>query len=147
MLINFIISALKIIFLLGFLILIHEAGHLIVAKLCKVKVNEFLKKYDDELFLPQCRYDMEIEVSDVTYDFVQSLDLLEPTGNGNVKPLFKITLNEAKISPCKNNQSHISVMLDSGFQLFAFNYSKLGTSCSRIHFNFIITWYNNFFIN
>ena len=36
-----IISALKIIFLLGFLILIHEAGHLIVAKLCKVKVNEF----------------------------------------------------------------------------------------------------------
>ncbi len=36
-----IISALKIIFLLGFLITIHEAGHLIVAKLCKVKVNEF----------------------------------------------------------------------------------------------------------
>ena len=35
------ISAIKIIFLLGFLILIHEAGHLIVAKLCKVKVNEF----------------------------------------------------------------------------------------------------------
>ncbi len=39
--IAFIISAIKIIFLLGFLILIHEAGHLIVAKLCKVKVNEF----------------------------------------------------------------------------------------------------------
>ena len=36
-----IISAIKIVFLLGFLILIHEAGHLIVAKLCKVKVNEF----------------------------------------------------------------------------------------------------------
>ena len=36
-----IISALKITFLLGFLITIHEAGHLIVAKLCKVKVNEF----------------------------------------------------------------------------------------------------------
>ncbi len=36
-----IISAFKIIFLLGFLILIHEAGHLVVAKLCKVRVNEF----------------------------------------------------------------------------------------------------------
>jgi len=35
------INALKIIFLLGFLILIHEGGHCIVAKLCKVKVNEF----------------------------------------------------------------------------------------------------------
>ena len=36
-----ILSALKIVFLLGFLILIHEAGHMLVAKLCKVKVNEF----------------------------------------------------------------------------------------------------------
>lgn len=40
-LINFIIIALKVIFLLGFLILIHEGGHFLVAKLCKVKVNEF----------------------------------------------------------------------------------------------------------
>lgn len=39
--ISFIITAIKIIFLLGFLILIHEAGHFTVAKLCKVKVNEF----------------------------------------------------------------------------------------------------------
>ena len=39
--ISFIISAIKIIFLLGFLILIHETGHFIVAKLCKVRVNEF----------------------------------------------------------------------------------------------------------
>ena len=38
---GFIISAIKIIFLLGFLILIHELGHFLVAKLCKVKVNEF----------------------------------------------------------------------------------------------------------
>lgn len=38
---SFIISALKIIILLGFLIFIHEGGHCLVAKLCKVKVNEF----------------------------------------------------------------------------------------------------------
>lgn len=37
----FLINAIKIIFLLGFLILIHESGHFFVAKLCKVKVNEF----------------------------------------------------------------------------------------------------------
>lgn len=36
-----IISAIKIIFLLGFLIFIHEGGHFTVAKLCKVKVNQF----------------------------------------------------------------------------------------------------------
>ena len=39
--ISFIINAIKIIFLLGFLILIHEGGHFLVARLCKVKVNEF----------------------------------------------------------------------------------------------------------
>ena len=39
--INFLINAIKIIFLLGFLVLIHEGGHFLVAKLCKVKVNEF----------------------------------------------------------------------------------------------------------
>ena len=37
----FILNTIKIIFLLGFLIIIHEAGHFVVAKLCKVKVNEF----------------------------------------------------------------------------------------------------------
>ena len=36
-----IISIIKIIILLGLLIIIHEAGHMIVAKKCKVKVNEF----------------------------------------------------------------------------------------------------------
>lgn len=40
-LIAFLISAIKIIFLLGFLIFIHELGHFTVAKLCNVKVNEF----------------------------------------------------------------------------------------------------------
>ena len=37
----FFINALKIIFLLGFLIFIHEGGHFLIAKLCNVKVNEF----------------------------------------------------------------------------------------------------------
>ena len=39
--ITFIINAIKIIFLLGFLVFIHEGGHFLVAKLFKVKVNEF----------------------------------------------------------------------------------------------------------
>ena len=38
---TFLLNAVKIIFLLGFLVLIHEGGHFLVAKLFKVKVNEF----------------------------------------------------------------------------------------------------------
>ncbi|MCI8291312.1 MAG: RIP metalloprotease RseP [Clostridia bacterium] len=39
--ITFLINAFKIIFVLGFLVLIHEGGHFLVAKFFKVKVNEF----------------------------------------------------------------------------------------------------------
>ena len=47
---NFIIGALKIIFVLGFLIIIHEGAHFIVAKLCKIKVNEFSIGFGKEIF-------------------------------------------------------------------------------------------------
>ena len=39
--IGFLIAEIKIIVLLGFLIFIHELGHFSIAKLCKIKVNEF----------------------------------------------------------------------------------------------------------
>ena len=39
--ITFLISTIKIIFLLGFLVFIHESGHFLVAKACKIKVKEF----------------------------------------------------------------------------------------------------------
>ena len=38
---GFIITAFKIVIILGFLVLIHETGHFLVARLCKIKVNEF----------------------------------------------------------------------------------------------------------
>ena len=39
--VSFLISAIKIIFLLGFLIFIHESGHFLIAKACRIKVKEF----------------------------------------------------------------------------------------------------------
>lgn len=38
---NVLLNIIKIAFLLGFLIFIHEGGHFLVAKLCKIKVKEF----------------------------------------------------------------------------------------------------------
>lgn len=38
---SFLINAIKIVFTLGFLVLIHEGGHFLVARLCKVNVIEF----------------------------------------------------------------------------------------------------------
>lgn len=53
MIISFIISAIKIVFLLGFLIFIHEGGHFLVAKLCKVKVNEFAIGFGPKIWSKQ----------------------------------------------------------------------------------------------
>ncbi len=49
----FIVNALKIIFVLGFLVLIHEGGHFLVAKFFKVKVNEFSIGFGKKLFSKQ----------------------------------------------------------------------------------------------
>jgi membrane-associated protease RseP (regulator of RpoE activity) len=49
-LISFLVSALKIIILLGFLVLIHEGGHFLVAKLFKIKVNEFAIGFGPTIF-------------------------------------------------------------------------------------------------
>ena len=51
--IGFLITALKIIFVLGFLILIHEGGHFLVARLCKVTVNEFSIGFGPVIFKKQ----------------------------------------------------------------------------------------------
>lgn len=51
--ITFIISAIKIIVLLGFLIFIHELGHFTVAKLCNVKVNEFAIGFGPTIYKKQ----------------------------------------------------------------------------------------------
>ena len=50
---DFLITAIKIIFLLGFLIIIHEGGHFLVAKLCKVRVNEFSIGFGPKLWSKQ----------------------------------------------------------------------------------------------
>lgn len=51
--INTLITILKVIFLLGFLVFIHEGGHFIVAKLCKIKVNEFAIGFGPTIFKKQ----------------------------------------------------------------------------------------------
>lgn len=59
----FIITAIKIIFLLGFLIIIHEGGHFLVAKLCKVRVNEFAIGFGPKIWskkLGETKYELRL---------------------------------------------------------------------------------------
>ena len=49
------ITILKIAFILGFLVFIHEGGHFLVAKLCKIKVNEFAIGFGPTIWKKQGR--------------------------------------------------------------------------------------------
>lgn len=53
--IAFLLNAFKIIFVLGFLVLIHEGGHFLVAKLFKVKVNEFSIGFGKQILAKQTK--------------------------------------------------------------------------------------------
>ena len=48
--IGFLVNAIKIIVLLGFLVFIHEGGHFLIAKLFKIKVNEFAIGFGPTIF-------------------------------------------------------------------------------------------------
>lgn len=91
----------------------------------KLRIKDVLSGYDAKLFLPTFLYDDEIELKDLNYDFVESLSMLEPTGNSNPKPTFKIKSEKTVVSPCKNNAAHVSINVDDTLQVFAFNYAEL----------------------
>lgn len=50
---NFLVGAAKVIFLLGFLVFIHEGGHFLAAKFFKVKVEEFSLGFGKKIFSKQ----------------------------------------------------------------------------------------------
>ena len=51
--IDILLAVLKTLILLGILVIVHEGGHFVVAKLCKVKVNEFSVGFGKVLFSRQ----------------------------------------------------------------------------------------------
>ncbi len=91
----------------------------------KIRMNEYLSSFSDELFLPSLEYDLDIEALQVDKDLYKSLELIEPTGNGNAKPLLKIDAKELNYVPFRNNQSHYNVQLSGcDINIFAFNYTS-----------------------
>ncbi len=90
----------------------------------KTRVNEYLRRFPDEYFLPQIKYDLDIDEADVTLDFASALDMLEPTGNSFSKPLFKTETGRLSVSCCKSNANHTSITTEHGLQILAFNFFR-----------------------
>lgn len=86
----------------------------------KARVNEYMSTLPAELFMPSASYDLDIQASECNKALLNAINLIEPTGNGNTRPLFRTVARNVKVSPCKNPQ-HSSVQID-GLQTYAFNF-------------------------
>lgn len=91
----------------------------------KERVTKYLTQFPREYFEPTLVYDLDIKEEDIDEKLVKCLELLEPTGNSNTKPLFRLTESKIKVQPCKSNIMHTQITLPNELQVFAFNnYNK-----------------------
>ena len=93
----------------------------------KKKMNAILSEIPYGLRSVQDSYDMEIEVDDIDYQLVKSLELLEPFGQGNPKPVFKLV--NARLD-------HYKLLKDIHVR-WAFSSQKMNRKVQGISFNYV----------
>ena len=88
-------------------------------------MNDYLENtYPESLFIKRPAYDLTVSASDVTLRFAAELSRLEPTGEGNRKPLFRLNSDECSLVPMSNAQ-HAKGRLNDSTEVVAFGYSYL----------------------
>ncbi len=80
-------------------------------------VEKNLNKVD---FLPTKTYDFELDPDEITLKFIEDIDLFEPCGHMNPRPIFKFKLNNATISSLPKHPQHLLLNYPN-FNLLAFN--------------------------
>ena len=109
-------------------------GHKMAAGLTikKVNFNNFLtslndfigKNYAPKDFLPTSKFDLEVDASQINLKLVKDLEVLEPCGCGNSKPIFDIKLGEGStFATMPNHPSHITIQAKN-LNIIAFNSYK-----------------------
>ena len=104
------------------------------------RVNSYIfKNIKDSMFAPIKYYDCALSVNDINDKFLTDLQLLEPCGLNNPKPMFLVTTDNFSISILKNFKQHANITIWKKLQLIFFNYVDNATNlrlCSE--HNFII---------
>lgn len=109
-------------------------GHTVAAGLTLKYENyrQFINELDDYFNL-NCKetdiecvknYDMSLDANNINFSFLKEINLLEPFGCENPKPIFKLEWSNNSVTPMKNFPQHINVKLNSLVTLIGFNYSK-----------------------
>lgn len=83
--------------------------------------NYFLKNYSQRDFVAIKEYDTQIDADKVNIALARELEILEPFGCGNPKPLLYTKYSNLKVSPMKNYAQHLNLVAPNNFALIAFN--------------------------
>ncbi|MDO4572512.1 MAG: single-stranded-DNA-specific exonuclease RecJ, partial [Clostridia bacterium] len=82
---------------------------------CADFLRELALRYDDAAFEPCLRYDETVELSELGLSAVQELRLLEPFGEGNPEPLYRLDgVRLAELRAMGQDGRHVSARAVSG---------------------------------
>ena len=98
----------------------------------KQKANEILfKEHDVSEFVTKFTYDAELDIEKPLLGFATELELLEPTGFGNPKPVFKV-IESGMHFERMSTTPHIKYMSDN-IEIVGFNYlDKIGSFTGEV---------------
>ncbi|MCL2771639.1 MAG: single-stranded-DNA-specific exonuclease RecJ, partial [Firmicutes bacterium] len=126
-------------------LILNFGGHEMAAGL-SIREENFLEfKKEVELWLDRKELDQHYETKrefdefiteeEITDAFVNELMLLEPTGQENRQPTFKLDFKQCEVSQLKKASPHISLKLQKGQRIISFNGVKylnaLNSKCSK----------------
>lgn len=94
--------------------------------------DEFCEKFNDYVdknlikdeFLPTKVYDFEISVEEITTALIESVDRMEPCGHENNRPIFKLNVSRADVTPMKTHPEHLLIKY-SNLSLLGFNFAPM----------------------
>lgn len=93
-----------------------------------------LNNYKKDDFVLTKFYDLDITKYQINYKFIKQLELLEPFGLKNEKPIFRINFNNSKISRLSKFPQHIKMQLNN-IDFIGFNYGdyfcNLASNCNK----------------
>ncbi len=109
-------------------------GHTMAAGLTmKVEhYEEFCTQFNDYVeqnlikdeFLPTKVYDFEITLDEVNTGLIESVERMEPCGHENSRPVFKLSVTRADVSPMKSHPEHLLVKYNN-LSFLAFNAASM----------------------
>lgn len=82
-------------------------------------INEYISKQKKTDYVPSINVEWEIEGA-ISSNFAKEIELLEPFGIGNKRPLFSTKINDVEALPIKAGSSHYSFSTDA-LEMLNFN--------------------------